>query len=134
MTDEQIGANNIEPNPIRRLWLAGIGAAAIACDTAEQTFDQFVNRGEEVETEGRERASSVRERSAGRRNRMENTFQSGIDTVLNTLNLPSKSDLDAINTKLNIVNRKLDDIQLERVETGEAPPTPVTPLTEDEIT
>jgi hypothetical protein len=38
-----------------------------------------------------------------------------MDVFLNRVNLPSKGDVDTINVKLNILTRKLDDLQMQQV-------------------
>jgi hypothetical protein len=39
-------------------------------------------------------------------------FRTGMDVLLNKLNFPSKADLDTINVKLNMLARKMDDLQM----------------------
>jgi polyhydroxyalkanoate synthesis regulator phasin len=114
---------------VRRFVLAGIGAMATACDTAGQTYDRFVDRGAQVQTDLQERADEVRQRNLGARSRMGDYIRGAMDAFLNTVNVPSKGDVDTINVKLNILSRKLDDLQMERVrparvEPEEEPPSP----------
>ncbi|HZS93700.1 MAG TPA: hypothetical protein VFA78_02815 [Chloroflexota bacterium] len=119
MADTMGGSEEINPRragPLQQLLYAGIGAAAMACDVADETFTRLVDRGERVQEDLQQRADEMRRENMGTRGRMEETFQTMMDGFLNTLNLPSKGDLDTINTKLNIVNRKLDDIQLTQAE------------------
>ncbi|GAC1321476.1 MAG: hypothetical protein NVS2B16_11210 [Chloroflexota bacterium] len=129
------GAENVA----RRAVLAGIGAIALACDTAGDTFDRFVNRGERVESELRERVDDVRQHNAGARGRVDQYYRTALDALLDRANLPSKGDLDTINVKLNIVSRKLDDLQMQNVTGGTAVPappasTPASPTPVDEET
>lgn len=113
----------------RRFMLAGIGAVATACDTAGQTYDRFADRGARVQQEWQERADEIRQQNMGARSRLGEYLRSGMDVFLNTMNIPSKGDIDTINVKLNIVSRKLDDIQMDRVRqtaptVDEEPPSP----------
>lgn len=115
--------------------LAGIGAVATACDTAEGTFDRFVNRGQRLQEEWQDRASEIRQQNVGTTGRMRSYFRSAMDAFLDSVNVPNKADVDTINVKLNILMRKMDDIQIdgirERAEASEPAPTIVTPATED---
>jgi len=124
--------------PGRRVLLAGIGALALAYDTAEESFDRFVNRGERVQSELQSRVDDVRHQNAGARGRVEQYYRTAVDALLDRANLPSKTDLDTINVKLNIVSRKLDDLQMQNVmDTGAVPPasTPASPPAgDDEVT
>lgn len=112
----------------RRFVLAGIGALASLCDTAAQQYDQFVTRGQRVQDRWQDRADEVRRQNAGARDRVQDSFRSAMDTFLNSLNIPSKSDVDALNVKLSVLSRKLDDLQTDRMASGgpvpESPPPP----------
>jgi hypothetical protein len=50
-----------------------------------------------------------------------------MNAFLDTLNVPSKADVDTINVKLNILTRKLDSLQMQEVERETAPPPPSVP-------
>jgi hypothetical protein len=59
-----------------------------------------------------------------------------MDTFFNSLNVPSKADIDTINVKLNVVSRKLDDLQMERVRGAggpSGPPPPVPPAVDEDL-
>jgi len=122
----------------RRVVLASIGAAAAACDTAAERFDRYVNRGQQVRDEWQDRADDLRRQNAGVRGRARESFRAAMDLFLNSLNVPSKGDIDTINVKLNILSRKLDEIQTDRVEAaspGRTPPPPPSdaPLTPGDL-
>ena len=117
--------------PASRLVLAGIGAAASVADAAADRFDEFVNRGRQVRDEWQDKADEVRRRNVPTRGRVQESFRTAMDVFLDTLNIPSKGDMDTINVKLNILSRKLDDLQMERVggtnagsAEGPTPPAP----------
>lgn len=107
------GASAQASNPARRAVLAYIGAVASAYDTAEQTFDRFVDRGQQVQEEWQEKARGVRRQNAGAGYRMRDAFRSAMDAFLDGLNVPNKADVDTINVKLNILTRKIDDLQMQ---------------------
>jgi poly(hydroxyalkanoate) granule-associated protein len=111
-----------ERGSAERLILAGLGALASAIDSAEETFDRFVDRGAQVQEEFEERAEEVRRQNAGTRGRMREYCRGAMDAFLDGLNVPSKADVDTINVKLNILTRKIDDLQMEGVETVPAAP------------
>lgn len=123
-----VGGEGKRQSPARRALLAGIGAIAFACDTAEETFDRFVNRGERLQSELQERVDEVRQQNAGARGRVDQYYRTAVDALLDRANLPSKADLDTINVKLNVVSRKLDDLQMQNVkDTTEVPPASTPP-------
>jgi hypothetical protein len=50
-----------------------------------------------------------------------------MNTFLDGINVPNKTDVDVINAKLNIVNRKLDDLQVQVVHEATHPAPPIDP-------
>jgi polyhydroxyalkanoate synthesis regulator phasin len=100
---------------VRRLTLASVGAVASAYDAANDTFERFVDRGEQVQRELQDRRDDVRRQNAWANRRFGDFLRSSMDVFLNRVNLPSKGDVDTINVKLNILTRKLDDLQMQQV-------------------
>lgn len=105
----------------RRVMLAGLGAAALAFDTAEDTFDRLVDRGQQVQDDLEERAREARSGRLIRRTRLGSAFRNAMDAFLDTLAIPNKADVDTINVKLNILTRKIDDLQMDQVMEGSSP-------------
>jgi polyhydroxyalkanoate synthesis regulator phasin len=98
--------------PARRLILAGIGAVVTALDEAEETYDKFVDRGEQVREEWQGKAEELRHQNEGARYRVRSAFRSAMDAFFDAINVPNKTDVDTINIKLNILTRKVDDLQM----------------------
>jgi poly(hydroxyalkanoate) granule-associated protein len=98
---------------VERVWLAGMGAVARTCDIADDQFNRFVRRGEAVREEMRDRAHELRRSNEGTRMRVRDYFRQTMDTVLDGFNVPNKTDVDTINAKLNILTRKIDDLQIQ---------------------
>lgn len=109
-----------------RVVLASIGAVATCVDTAEEQFDRFVSRGEEIREEVQERSEDAKRQNWRVRARARDYFRGTMDMVLDTFNVPSRTDVDTINVKLNILTRKLDDLQMQASSTprgGKSTPT-----------
>lgn len=127
-------AGTPEPDgPAKRVVLAGLGAAFTACDAANETFDRFVGRGAQAQDELQRRADDIRLQTAGR-TRMGDAVRSAMNAFLDALNVPNKADVDVINAKLNIVTRKLDDLQFQGVQESTHPATPDVVVPPDEST
>jgi polyhydroxyalkanoate synthesis regulator phasin len=112
-------------NSIERMVLAGIGVVATALDTAEERFDQYVERGAQIREELQEKRDGVRRQNWDARNRARDYFRNMMDLVLDAFNVPSGTDVDTINVKLNILTRKLDDLQMQTSESPSAPEPPI---------
>lgn len=117
-------AGTPEPDgPAKRLVLASLGAAATACDVANETFDRFVDRGSQAQEHLQRRADDTRLQNSGTRARVGDAVRSAMNAFLDGINVPNKADVDVINAKLNIVTRKLDDLQFQAInETAPVPP------------
>jgi hypothetical protein len=71
--------------------------------------------------------------------RMGDSIQMLSRSIRDQLDIPSKGELDAMNVKLNILLRKLDDLAMRTEASGGAPDVPVAPppgmsASADEIT
>jgi polyhydroxyalkanoate synthesis regulator phasin len=110
----------------RQLFYAWLGALATAYDTAEDRYDQFVRRGREVTEEWQNRSDDARRASSRTSGRVRDSFRMMMDGVMSGMNMPTKSEVDAMNVKLNILMRKLDDLAMRetisRPGQPEAPP------------
>jgi polyhydroxyalkanoate synthesis regulator phasin len=127
-------AGTPEPDgPARRVVLAGLGAVATACDVANETFDRFVDRGAQAQDHLQQRADDMRMQTAGR-TRVGDAVRSAMNAFLDGINAPNKADVDVINAKLNIVTRKLDDIQFQSMPESPHPTTPDIVIPPDEST
>ena len=98
---------------------------ATACDTANGTFDRLVDRGQQVQDEWQTRTDDFLDQNAGARTRVQGYFRGAVDAFLDSISVPNKSDVDTINVKLNILTRKLDDLQMQSLRETEPVPTAV---------
>lgn len=136
MDEDQVSADTDSDAMAKRLALAGIGAVAAACDEAESQFDRFVRRGHEVTEEWQEKTDRTRMQGATSRERMRDSVRSMMGVFLDSFNIPTKSEVDAMNVKLNVMMRKLDDLSMERAARStsgqpEAPSPAVPPAAPD---
>jgi polyhydroxyalkanoate synthesis regulator phasin len=100
----------------RRLLLAGLGAAVTVVDTAGETVERLIVRGESVSNEWTERVNDMRRDNSGAGERVKDYARTGVNVLLDKVGVPNKGDVDTINMKLNILSRKLDEIQLQQVQ------------------
>ncbi|GEM_PF-3743588 len=99
----------------RKLALAGIGAVTVAGELTDEIFTELVKRGEQTREQAVEEFNQMRARNSERRAETTSLVRSRVDSLMNRLNLPSKGDLDSINAKLNILTRKVDEVQASQV-------------------
>jgi poly(hydroxyalkanoate) granule-associated protein len=104
----------------RNVLLAGVGVVTLAQDEAEKFVNRLVERGEMAERDGRSLLDDLKERRRRNVRRTEERLDQRLEDLLNKLNVPSKSDIDALSAKLNELTQKIDKLsQANRSTTGE---------------
>lgn len=101
-------------DPTRRLFYAWVGAMATALDVAEDNYERFVQRGREATQEWQARSGEARRQASGSSARVRDSFRMAMDGFLSTVDLPTKAEVDAMNVKLNILMRKLDELAAQQ--------------------
>ncbi|HEV3309128.1 MAG TPA: phasin family protein [Chloroflexota bacterium] len=104
----------------KRVALAGLGAVAVATEATDEVFRELVKKGEQARHDVAGEMREARAKTAGRRSEATDFFRARMDDAMNAVNLPSKGDVDAINAKLNILTRKMDEFQASQVDRGTA--------------
>ncbi|MGE8288850.1 poly(hydroxyalkanoate) granule-associated protein [Stenotrophomonas sp. ATCM1_4] len=116
---ERIGRRMTES--AQQVWLAGLGALARAQNEGSRLFDSLVKEGEAAEERSREESTrgeslrdtventlgQARERAAGTWDRVEKNFEDRVHRVLRRMDIPSRSDIEALNERLDALNRRL---------------------------
>lgn len=97
----------------RKVLLAGIGAAALAQDEAEEFINRLIERGEIAEKDGRSLMHEVIEKRKGRFSKLEDQATKRIEKALKRMNLPTKTDLDALSEKVAALSQKIDELKHE---------------------
>ncbi len=98
----------------RRVLLAGIGAAALAYDEATAFVDRLVERGELARGEARE---LMKEFAAERKEKMghvRNRVRGNVEHALEMLDLPRRSDLDALQRRIDALSARVEALLREK--------------------
>ena len=91
----------------RKVLLAGMGAVALTQDEAEKFVDKLVERGEIARQDAKKLVREVAEkRSKGGRDELDKRVRE----LLDRMNVPSKSDLEALSVKIAALAEKVDEL------------------------
>lgn len=100
---------------VRRVLMAGIGAVVLAQEEVEEFVNKLIDRGEIAEKDGRKLINEVVEK---RKKKAQDTTHSAQDEVdkrlegiLDRLNIPTKSDIDALNAKVTELTDKVESLK-----------------------
>jgi poly(hydroxyalkanoate) granule-associated protein len=95
----------------RRVLLASIGAAALAQDEMERFVGRLVERGEIAEQDGKKLIRDMMERRRTQAHKAEGEMESRINQILARMNVPTKSDIDALSAKVTALTKKVDELK-----------------------
>ena len=91
----------------QKIWLAGLGAFALAEEEGGKLFDKLVKRGEGLESKGREEMDKVIKNLAAMRGRAEGTFgkverklDEQVAVVLAKMGVPSKDEISTLTARV----------------------------------
>ncbi len=97
---------------VHSVFQAGIGVLVLGKEELESAIDYLVEKGEVAEHEGLEKVGALLDRGrtdVGKgQEKVEGILDERIETVLNTMNIPSKSEIDSLTRKINNLNRKVN--------------------------
>ena len=100
---------------VRRVLLAGVGAVALAQEEVEDFVNKLIERGEIAEKDGRKLVNDIRERRKSKAQestqRVEEEVERRMESLLNRMNVPSKSDIEKLNAKITELSQKVDALK-----------------------
>ena len=93
-------------NIIEKMLLASLGALALTKEKAEKIVEEFVKRGEVAKKDKAGYINRLLERGKYARIEIEKIVEKSMTNVLNKLNIPAKSDIDALMKKIEALAKK----------------------------
>lgn len=98
----------------QRIWLAGLGAFAVAEQEGTKMFNTLVERGREWESEGRERVDEVRSKArskvGGRFDDIESRIDARITDALHRFGVPTRDEIRELSRRVEELTAKLEDL------------------------
>ncbi len=130
LTDGELADSILES--ANQIWLAGIGAFAVAQTEGGKTFDTFVKEGEKVQERTKkvagEKLSEVRERAIETWDKLEDVFEGRVARALRGLSVPHKRDIDVLAKRVSDLTAAVQELSGKTARpkptTHTAPPKP----------
>jgi poly(hydroxyalkanoate) granule-associated protein len=95
---------------LHKVLLASIGAVALAQEEIEEFVDKLVERGELAEKDGRKLVRDIMARRKTEAVKAEDQMNKHVEDILNRMNVPTKSDIDALGEKVAALAKKVDEL------------------------
>ena len=96
---------------LRKVFMAAIGAVAIAQEELEALVNKLVERGEIAEKDGKKLINEMMEKRKGKTANVSDEIGKSVENVLNKMNIPSKADVDVLSQKIAALSKKIDDLK-----------------------
>jgi poly(hydroxyalkanoate) granule-associated protein len=109
------GSEEMERNPLleatRKVLLASIGAVALAQEEIEVFVNKLVERGEIAEKDGKKLVRDVMDKRKKEAKKAEDELDKRIEDLLDRMNVPTKSDIEALSAKITALSKKMDELK-----------------------
>jgi poly(hydroxyalkanoate) granule-associated protein len=106
-----------ERNPLfdaaRKVLLASIGAVALAQEEVEEFVNRLVERGEIAEKDGKKLIRETMEKRRKQTQKAEEQMDRRLKDILDRMNVPTKSDIDALSAKITALTKKVEELKKE---------------------
>ncbi len=110
-----VETNGKEKNPFmdvtRKVLLASIGAVALTQDEIEKFVDKLVERGELAEKDGKKLVREVMDKRQKEAKSTNEEMSKRVEDILDRLNVPTKSDIEALGDKIAVLSKKVDELK-----------------------
>lgn len=101
-----------------KIWLAGLGALAVAEDEGTKLFKRLVEKGEEFEGRGKEQVEKVKDRVKDARDKAESTFEKWggafdekVSDALKRLGVPTRDEVRKLTKRVEELGSKMDQLK-----------------------
>ena len=110
--------DNVIAETVRKVYLVGLGAASYTLSFAQDELtdwtSKLIEQGKKTDKKTREMVSkqrNMREKEVRKRvKRVESQIEERFESVLHSLNIPSKHDIDSLTKKINQLNKKVGEL------------------------
>ena len=95
---------------LHKVLLASIGAVALAQEEIEDFVNKLVERGEIAEKDGKTLVSDLMARRKKEAEKAEKQMDNRVEEFLGRVNVPTKSDIDELSSKIAELTEKIDSL------------------------
>ncbi len=96
---------------LRRVLLASVGVVALTIEEIRELVDKLVERGEIAEQEGKKLVIEIKEKRKKKTDETEDLASSRMRELMDKMDIPTKSDIDALSAKIATLSKKVDELK-----------------------
>ena len=96
---------------LRRVLLASVGVVALTIEEIGELVDKLVERGEIAEQEGKKLVIEIKEKRKKKTDEAEDLASSRMRELMDKMDIPTKSDIDALSAKIATLSKKVDELK-----------------------
>ena len=96
---------------LRRVLLASVGVVALTIEEMGDLVDKLVERGEIAEQEGKKLVVEIKEKRKKKTDEAEDAASTRMRDMMERMDIPTKSDIDALSTKIATLSKKVDELK-----------------------
>ncbi len=109
VTEEEEGGSAL--GLVRKVLLAGVGAVVLTQEEVEKVINRLVERGELAEQDGKKLFRDVMAKRKKDAKKAEDEMSKQLEELLARMNVPTKSDIDALSAKVTALSKKVDELK-----------------------
>ncbi len=101
-----------------KIWLAGLGALAVAEEEGTKVFNNLVERGEAFEARSKEEVAKVREKvegvvgkAEGSWEKLSDSFDDRVAGTVRRLGVPSREEIETLTKRVEELTLKVDQLR-----------------------
>ena len=113
-------------NTINNVWLAGLGVASFAQKETYKVYGSLIKEGKtlekkskktvkEVSNKAEKRFTSIRKIANKQYSKVENLFETRIESVLKKLDIPTIKDINGLSKKVDLLVKEVKNIDVKKV-------------------
>ena len=108
------GVQSAVVDNVHKVFLVGLGAAAMAQDELVNLIEKFADQGQQTEQKARESISEMvesrKKNVADVNEKAEEEMTGRMASALNRFNIPSRAEIKDLNEKITVLSVKIDEI------------------------
>jgi len=96
-----------------KVWLAGLGALAVAQEEGGKLFDTLVKKGEDVEARGMETLKTARGQAASAWQRVGKGLDDQVTAALHRLGVPTREEIATLSRRVEALTASIEKLKAE---------------------